>query len=63
MLFQVRLILGFKVFIIYLQVKKGKKIVKKVIFIGISVKVGRKEDLDVFGVGNYDYGDEFDDFM
>lgn len=47
----------------FLQVKKGKKAVKKATLSGASAKAGRKEDLDAFGGGNYDYGDEFDDFM
>lgn len=63
MSFQVRLILGLKVFIIHLQAKKGKKTAKKATLTGTSAKAGRKEDLDAFGAGNYDYGDEFDDFM
>jgi len=46
-----------------LQAKKGKKSVKKATLSGTSAKAGRKEDLDAFGGGNYDYGDEFDDFM
>lgn len=47
----------------FLQAKKGKKAVKKATLSGASAKAGRKEDLDAFGGGNYDYGDEFDDFM
>ncbi|XP_058945100.1 eukaryotic translation initiation factor 3 subunit J-like [Pocillopora verrucosa] len=45
------------------KAKKGKKAVKKATLSGASAKAGRKEDLDAFGGGNYDYGDEFDDFM
>lgn len=45
------------------KTKKGKKSVKKATLSGTSAKAGRKEDLDAFGGGNYDYGDEFDDFM
>ncbi|KAL9987006.1 hypothetical protein ACROYT_G001240 [Oculina patagonica] len=45
------------------KAKKGKKSVKKATLSGASAKAGRKEDLDAFGSGNYDYGDEFDDFM
>ncbi|RMX56096.1 hypothetical protein pdam_00010404 [Pocillopora damicornis] len=45
------------------EAKKGKKAVKKATLSGASAKAGRKEDLDAFGGGNYDYGDEFDDFM
>lgn len=55
--------MGLKVFIIHLQAKKGKKTAKKATLTGTSAKAGRKEDLDAFGAGNYDYGDEFDDFM
>lgn len=47
----------------FAQTKKGKKSVKKATLSGTSAKAGRKEDLDAFGGGNYDYGDEFDDFM
>lgn len=46
-----------------LQAKKGKKSVKKATLSGTSTKAGRKDDLDAFGGGSYDYGDEFDDFM
>ncbi|XP_020625916.1 eukaryotic translation initiation factor 3 subunit J-like isoform X2 [Orbicella faveolata] len=45
------------------KAKKGKKTGKKATLSGTSAKAGRKEDLDAFGAGNYDYGDEFDDFM
>lgn len=48
---------------IFLQAKKGKKSAKKATLAGTSAKAGRKDDLDAFGGGNYDYGDEFDDFM
>ena len=47
----------------YLQAKKGKKSGKKATLSGTSAKAGRKEDLDAFGSGNYDYQDDFDDFM
>ena len=47
----------------FLQAKKGKKSAKKATLAGTSAKAGRKDDLDAFGGGNYDYGDEFDDFM
>ena len=60
---RVRFILCLKLFITLLQAKKGKKTGKKATLTGASVKAGRKEDLDAFGAGNYDYGDEFDDFM
>ena len=46
-----------------MQAKKGKKSAKKATLAGTSAKAGRKDDLDAFGGGNYDYGDEFDDFM
>ena len=59
---QVRLIWGLGLFITLLQAKKGKKTGKKATLAG-SAKAGRKEDLDAFGAGNYDYEDEFDDFM
>lgn len=45
------------------KAKKGKKSAKKATLAGTSAKAGRKDDLDAFGGGNYDYGDEFDDFM
>lgn len=45
------------------KAKKGKKSVKKATLSGTSAKAGRREDLDAFGAGNYEYGDEFDDFM
>ncbi|XP_074632580.1 eukaryotic translation initiation factor 3 subunit J-A-like isoform X2 [Acropora palmata] len=45
------------------KTKKSKKATKKVTLAGSSAKAGRRDNFDAFGGGNYDYGDEFDDFM
>ncbi|KAJ7322015.1 Eukaryotic translation initiation factor 3 subunit J, partial [Desmophyllum pertusum] len=45
------------------KAKKGKKSTKKATISGTSAKAGRKDDLDAFGTGSYDYGDEFEDFI
>lgn len=50
-------------FFFYSQTKKSKKAAKKVTLAGSSAKAGRRDDFDAFGGGNYNYGDEFDDFM
>ncbi|XP_015773075.1 PREDICTED: eukaryotic translation initiation factor 3 subunit J-like [Acropora digitifera] len=45
------------------KTKKSKKAGKKVTLAGSSAKAGRRDNFDAFGGGNYNYGDEFDDFM
>ena len=50
-------------FFVFSQTKKSKKAGKKVTLAGSSAKAGRRDNFDAFGGGNYNYGDEFDDFM